>query len=576
MVQAKEMRVSDILKAPGQLHVPLYQRRYEWRRPEWEALFDDVERLALDRIDDPHEGHFLGPVVVHQTGRATAIVDGQQRLLTLSVLMCALRDAEPSPSAALRRRLEACLLSPAKPGRKASARLKVLPTDADMRAFLMIVDREEPLQDHQLTRAYEYFGKRLAALRSFDTGEAGASAATMARAVLAGLQCVRIETRAGDSVNRIYETLNNRGKPLTQGDLLRNYVFMRLGDDGAAFHEHTWAPLDERFTGDALTHIFWLDLVRTQPKITQRQTYAEQYKRLQQIPSADGLKKVIKSVAKRAELYELIDEPALEKHPGVRRHLQRLHDWKTTTVHPMVMFLLELRDDGRCSDSELVKSLRYLESYFVRRMVIGRATDNMNRVLLDGRNAIEKELRRKVNTPRPDQALREYLSGDGKHWASNEELRVAVSQRPFYNFGKAHQKALVLTWIEESLSGGETAPAKGLSVEHVMPQTLNAAWKAELRPGLKPGENVHTIHDHLRHTLGNLTLATPASNSAMSNAAFAAKKEQLKKRGTGLKLTAEITKKHYWRPADIRARSDLMVDRIIRIWPGPLPKSGGP
>jgi hypothetical protein len=209
-------------------------------------------------------------------------------------------------------------------------------------------------------------------------------------------------------------------------------------------------------------------------------------------------------------------------------------------------------------------------------MVIGRATDNMNRVLLDGRNAIEKELRRKVNTPRPDQALREYLSGDGKHWASNEELRVAVSQRPFYNFGKAHQKALVLTWIEESLSGGETAPAKGLSVEHVMPQTLNAAWKAELRPGLKPGENVHTIHDHLRHTLGNLTLATPASNSAMSNAAFAAKKEQLKKRGTGLKLTAEITKKHYWRPADIRARSDLMVDRIIRIWPGPLPKSGGP
>lgn len=239
------------------------------------------------------------------------------------------------------------------------------------------------------------------------------------------------------------------------------------------------------------------------------------------------------------------------------------------------MYLLEVREDGKCTDAELERALRYLESYFVRRMVIGRATDNMNRVLPDARTAVEKELRRKINPPTLDEALRSYLSGSGKHWATDAELRIAVHDRPFYQFGKAHQKALVLMWIEEALAGGETTPTKGLTVEHVMPQTLNAVWIAELKPGLKPGENPSTVHDHLKHTLGNLTLATPASNSAMSNAAFAEKKAQLKKRGTGLVLTSEITKKHHWRGPDNTVRSELMVGRIIRSWPGPLPPHEG-
>jgi hypothetical protein len=239
-------------------------------------------------------------------------------------------------------------------------------------------------------------------------------------------------------------------------------------------------------------------------------------------------------------------------------------------VQPVLMYLLEVRRGGRASDAELVKSLRYLESYFVRRMVIGRATDNMNRVLLNAPENIEKALRRKAATLTVDAALREYLSGEGKHWASNDELRLAVLQRPFYRFGKAHQKALLLGWIEEALAGDEVQPKPGLTVEHVMPQNLTAAWTQEIKAGLKPGERAIVVHESLVHTLGNLTLATPAANSGMSNNSFAAKKQHLKARGTGLQLTAEITKKHHWRPADIQARSDLMGARIIKSWPGPL------
>jgi hypothetical protein len=420
-----------------------------------------------------------------------------------------------------------------------------------------------------LSRGYSYFAKRLSSMSEESSPYVGVTTTQFARAIVSGLECVRISTQANDNVNRIYETLNNRGRPLTQGDLLRNYVFMRLGSDGAAFYEKTWAGLDSRFKGEELTHLFWLDLVRDKPSVTQRQTYVEQYKRLEKLPGTKELKAAIKGISARGDLWELISDPINEKQPNVRKHLTRLHEWRTTTVHPVLMYLLELRRAGRASDAEIVKSLRYLESYFVRRMVIGRATDNMNRVLLNAPDNIERVLRRR-SAPSVDEALREYLSGEGKHWATNDELRLAVMQRPFYRFGKAHQKALLLSWIEESMAGGEMQPVPGLTVEHVMPQHLNAAWEREIRAGLKPGERVGIVHENLVHTLGNLTLATPAANSGMSNSSFAAKKQHLKTHGTSLKLTAEITKKHHWRPADIQARSELMVARIIKSWPGPL------
>lgn len=85
-------------------------------------------------------------------------------------------------------------------------------------------------------------------------------------------------------------------------------------------------------------------------------------------------------------------------------------------------------------------------------------------------------------------------------------------------------------------------------------------------------DNVSTVHENLLHTLGNLTLATPEAQGGMSNNSFFEKKEYLRSNGSGLKLTSEITRKHNWRPDDIRVRGDRMVARIIKNWPGPVAK----
>ncbi len=567
MVAANQTRIASVLSGKNQLRVPLYQRRYAWRREEWTALWDDVLHLALERKSDPSARHFLGSVVLAPTPNGAAdarlVIDGQQRLLTASLLLCALRNDESPCPAALRARVDRCLLTVAGKGGPLN-RLKLLPTQFDQTAFSRVVHRQDLEPAHQVSKAYDFFLKRLAAMQQgTDEHVDGVTTAEVVRAVLDGLECVAVVADDSDNVHSIFESLNNRGQPLTQADLIRNYVFMRLSSNAEDFHEYTWKPLEEKFSADELTQLFWLDLVRTRPTITQRQTYVEQQKKLHKVTTI-GLKRAIDEVVRAGALWERILRPVGEPSKPVRNRLERLKEWKTTTAWPVLMFLLEQRELGDATSAEVARAMLYLESYFVRRVVIGRATDNMNRVLLAAPQSI------RGNADSVDTALRRYLSGDDKHWATDDELRREVGAKAFYNHGKAFQKTLILSWLELDLAGGEYVLADDFTVEHVMPQTPTPAWRAEVKSGAAAGENVDLLYSGLVNTLGNLTLARSGRNSQMGNKSFADKKAILAKHGSGLQMTKEITKKHHWRPDDIRRRSDVMVERIIKTWPGPL------
>lgn len=385
--------------------------------------------------------------------------------------------------------------------------------------------------------------------------------ARFADAVLAGLECVVISAEAQDNVHRIFESLNNRGTELTQADLIRNYVFMRLTSGAAQFYEFSWMPLEKQFTADELTLLFWLSLVRDQPTITQRQTYVEQQKRLQQMTTPTQLKSALRRVMDDAVLLELILRPERESSIKVQLRLQRLKDWGSTTAQPMLMYLLRLRAEGKADSHQVSRAMRYLESYYVRRMVMGRATMNMNRVLLAAPNHLHA-----ARGP-VDEEFRKYLSGDGKHWATDDELRKEVVQTPFYRHGRAHQKMLVLKWIERELGDMEVDFDPDLTIEHVMPQHLTQAWRAELLRGQPAGTSADYLHGQLVHTLGNLTLTR--RNSSLSDKSFGDKKAIIHKYGSNLKMNKDVTPSHHWDATKIQWRSKLMVERIIKNWPGP-------
>ena len=144
---------------------------------------------------------------------------------------------------------------------------------------------------------------------------------------------------------------------------------------------------------------------------------------------------------------------------------------------------------------------------------------------------------------------------------------------PFYLTGRPNQRNLVLRWLEESYESKEPVALAGLTIEHVLPQSLTDAWIAEL--GLAADEDPEQVHAELVHTLANLTLT--GYNSVLSNSPFHVKREQLAT--SGLRMNQEIAKEDHWGVSQLKARAARLAARITETWPGPVAgalPAGGP
>ncbi len=563
MVAARETTLQELLEGSKQYQVPLYQRTYSWTPRQLERLWEDIEKLAQDRRSAPTTTHFIGSLVLAPspsngpTGvQEFLVVDGQQRLTTLSVLLCALRDHRAATeSGEHRERIDQqYLINKWKPEKQ---RLKLLPTQADRGAYLAVLDATPQAGGADpVGAAYRYFRARLVAM---DDPDDPTDIERIEDAVISGLALVSVTAQVGDNAHRIFESLNNTGLRLTQGDLLRNYLFMRLPTRGEAVYQGLWLPLQESLSSAELEMLFWLDLVHQDPRIKQTDIYASQQARLNRLHSEPEIEKEIERFARLARLLKLVLEPKQEPDPAVRTRLQHLYDWGTTTVFPLLLHLLDRRDQGKSTSQEIAQAMLHVESFLVRRLLIGRATANINRILL----AIVTEMSKQVPV---DEAVRQYLSAGRKYYATDADLRAAISTIPYYLNGRPHQRALVLRWLEESYGSKEPVDPKTLTIEHVLPQTLNATWEQTLSEDLQPGEDLRQVHESLVHTLGNLTLT--GYNSTLSNSGFDVKRPKLQT--SGLSMNQEIAQQQRWGRTQILTRAAALAERAMSIWPAPL------
>ena len=135
--------------------------------------------------------------------------------------------------------------------------------------------------------------------------------------------------------------------------------------------------MQESLDPDQLETLFWLDLVQRDPRVKQSETYSEQQKRLDRLTTEAGIEAEIVRFNKLGTFLRLILNPAGEPDPEVRKRLTRLQDWGSTTAYPVLLYLLELRDQGKATSEQIARAMLYLESFFVRRLVIGRATPTL-------------------------------------------------------------------------------------------------------------------------------------------------------------------------------------------------------
>ena len=229
-MHVQEIRLQQVLEGTKQYRVPLYQRTYSWTPKQLARLWTDVVDLSEARVSDSHATHFTGSLVLSTGGIGPGgaeflVVDGQQRLTTLSVLICALRDhiskTEPGSPEKVARLHETYLSDRFKHG---DDRLKLLPTQADRDAFRAVVDKSIGDDVHSgVIDAYRFFRARLVEVDDTDDPH---DIDRIASAVLDGLAFVAITASHDDNVYRIFESLNNTGMKLK--DEPNNWIGLAL------------------------------------------------------------------------------------------------------------------------------------------------------------------------------------------------------------------------------------------------------------------------------------------------------------------------------------------------------------
>jgi alkylated DNA nucleotide flippase Atl1 len=563
MVAARETTLQELLEGSKQYQVPLYQRTYSWSNAQLARLWDDIVKLAEDRVSAPEVTHFIGSLVLAPSpsnGPAGVqeflVVDGQQRLTTLSILLCAIRDhrAQFEDSEHRDRINQQYLLNKWRPE---GQRPKLLPTQADRAAYIACLDSTPKAGGSDpVGSAYRFFA---AQLTGGDDPDDPADIERIEDAVISGLALVSVTAQLGDNAHRIFESLNNTGLRLTQGDLLRNYIFMRLPTRAEAVYPALWLPLQELLSSSDLELLFWLDLVQRDARMKQTDTYAGQQARLDRLATEEQIEEELRRFTRLGALLKVILDPARESDRAVRFRLQRLRAWGTTTVYPLLLHLLDRRDQGEASSEQIAAAMLYVESFFVRRLLIGRATANLNRILLSVVTEMSKDLP-------VDEAVRTYLSTGRKHYATDADVHAAVTTIPYYLNGRPTQRAMVLRWLEESYGNKEPVDLSTLTIEHVLPQTPTKNWQEVLTEDLEPSEDFRQVHESLVHTLGNLTLT--GYNSTLSNSPFDVKRDKLST--SGLSMNQEIAEEERWSRPQIQKRATALADRVAQIWPGPL------
>ncbi|WP_255447558.1 DUF262 domain-containing protein [Schumannella sp. 10F1B-5-1] len=560
-MHVQEIRLQQVLEGTKQYRVPLYQRTYSWTPRQLNRLWSDVAALAESRLADPSATHFTGSLVlstgeIGPGGSEFLVVDGQQRLTTLSVLIAAIRDHiarfQPSSVATVARLHETYLVDRFKSG---DDRLKLLPTQADRAAFRAIVDDAVPdgIQSG-VVDAYRFFRGKLAQVDDPDDPN---DIDRIASVVLDGLVFVAITANQDDNVYRIFESLNNTGMKLTQGDLLRNYIFMRLGHRGDEVYTSIWLPMQSLLSASELESLFWMEMTWSRPEAKVGDIYALQEGRLSSLAD-EQIEIEVRRFARLSELLAQIREPSHVREPQIRSALERLAEWGSTATDPLVLKLLSLHADEGISAEDVARALKILESYLVRRLVINAPSNGLSRIVL--RAAGELDLSDVVGS------LHRYLSTGRKFFASDRQIAEAVTSKPFYFSGRPNQRKTLLSWLELAVAGKEPASLSSASIEHVMPQTLNESWRADLAVDMGEFATVDDVHEAYLHSLANLTLT--GYNSELSNSPFATKRELFAR--SNIALNSYIAGQSAWGVTELNARGADLAALISREWTAPV------
>ncbi|MUH00705.1 DUF262 domain-containing protein [Scytonema sp. UIC 10036] len=552
-MEASPAKVIQYFNGEKQNLIPLFQRPYTWTENNWQTLWEDL--MVQYEVGDTGT-HFMGAIVSVPARSVPVgvskylIIDGQQRLTTVSLLLCALRDCLDSNSAS---RIQEVYLT--NRFRNLEDTLKLVPTQVDRDVYRTIVlDREVPSnnKDVRMAAAYHFFKKKLKSSDPDNSIDPTKVLITLEQC----LQVVMINLGDDDDPYLIFESLNFKGEPLTQADLVRNYLLMRFrhsisaGGEQERVYSKYWIPL-ENILKSNLTEFLRHYIMKDGDDIKQGGIYAAIKAKLISMNSTEQVEVEVQSMQRFGEFYARFLFPDQEETANIRDCLENIKELKVTTSYPLLLRLFDARQARDLSEVDLEKCLRLVESFVVRRAVCGVPTNLLNKLFIQ----LAK------NFPDANHVLwlhRSLSSGSGRgRFPKDSEFATAFISQPQYGRGSTR---FILCRLEKSFNHKETVDISTTTIEHVLPQTLNLEWKNEL------GSEAEKVHTTMVDTFGNLTLTS--YNSELSDLSFSEKKTRLE--NTHIELNRWILQQARWGGAQIEERAKSLLLIASNIWLSPL------
>jgi uncharacterized protein with ParB-like and HNH nuclease domain len=398
-MEANPVRVIQYFDGSKQNLIPLFQRGYSWDRDNWQTLWDDI---LVQYEAGPESNHFMGAIVSFPVRTVPVgvnkhlIIDGQQRLTTLALLLCALRTQLDARDAA---RVDDYLINRHYEGQD---RLKLVPTQKrdDRKAFLSLVERRTAdAGSHSMREAHDFFCSRL---KDTDSNGDPLDVARLLASIEHSLQVVLINLGDTDDPYLIFESLNHKGEPLKQADLVRNYVLMKFphslhgGGEQEKIYLELWEPMENALKNesdpkaDHLTNYLRHYMMKDGESIKQGGIYAAVKRRMKDMDWG-GVKDEMIQLRRLGEIYERFVYSSRENRTHVRSRLEMLRDLEVTTCYPLLLRLFDLADRSVLTESEFDRSLGLLESFVTRRAICGVPTNSLGKLFLQWTRALPNE-----------------------------------------------------------------------------------------------------------------------------------------------------------------------------------------
>ncbi|MGA2876986.1 MAG: DUF262 domain-containing protein, partial [Nitrososphaerales archaeon] len=377
MKDVAEVPFSDVVSSfHTQFVIPVWQRQYAWEIKEWSDLWEDIWAVYVKQTKGEAAEHFLGPVVLktveEKIGEITRriIIDGQQRLTTLLLLLAVIRNrAKEDGDEKLVKQIEEHFLFN-EDAAKDEDRPKLRLTKADREAFEQIIQGENlgSANASQLIPAFAFFTVLLETFNAkFDSSKLFDT--------IRKLTLVTMRLDEKDNPNRIFETLNYRGKELAQSDLVRNLFMMSIKDDVKAEHayNHTWFPMEQGFgptTRERTENLelflrHYLTMIKS-VTVKEDNVYAEIRGRVKSADQSQTIKE-LQAISDYAKYYQRLLFPNTVREPEIAEGLERLNGFGVTVHYPFTMKVYHAYESKVVPLEDFISILRTIESYIVRR-----------------------------------------------------------------------------------------------------------------------------------------------------------------------------------------------------------------